>query len=98
MKKIDKKAIRQQMASLRSERKDWLAGRPDYWGMPRCASPRGPYCQGPLCEGCSFVAYCRERAAEFTDQIKRLAELLNPTPVLEGVVVSKDTVEQGALW
>lgn len=90
--KTDKKTLRRQLADLRATRRDWLNGATiaQWQGMPWCSGPRSPYCQGTGCEGCMTVAYARDRAAEYTPEINRLAALLSPPQQVVSV--------QGALW
>jgi hypothetical protein len=79
------RAVNSRIRELRRERRNWLAGRYLPWGMPWCAGPASPYHQEPLCQGCGTVAWCRDRAAEISEQIRCLEASLAPAV-------------QGALW
>jgi hypothetical protein len=83
--KTAKRAVNSRISTLRAERRKWLAGRYTHWGEPWCAGPGSSYHQEPCCEGCATVAWCRDRAAEISEQITDLAASLVPAV-------------QGALW
>jgi len=50
------RAVNSRIRLLRSERRNWLAGRYLPWGVPWCTGPASPYHQEPTCEGCGTVA------------------------------------------
>jgi hypothetical protein len=79
------RTLNSRIRTLRAERRNWLAGRYAHWGEPWCAGPGSPYHQEPCCEGCATVAWCRDRAAEISEQITDLEASLVPAV-------------QGALW
>lgn len=85
MTKTAQQKINRQLRVLRADRKPWLTGQHLHWGQPWCAGPGSPYCAGPGCEGCATVTWCRDRAAEIGEKIRRLQEMLAPAA-------------QGALW
>ena len=85
MTKAVQRKITRQIRGLRADRKAWLTGQRLHWGMAWCDGPGALGHQVPCCEGCCTRMYCRDRAAEFSPEIERLAAMLAP-------------VVQGALW
>jgi hypothetical protein len=87
--KTAQRAVSSQIRALQRDRRDWLTGKltadMGWWGLPWCSGPGSPGHQEPVCEGCGTVAWCRDRAAEAGQQIRRLEESLAPAV-------------QGALW
>ncbi len=72
------RVVNRRIRELRTERRNWLAGRYVPWGTPWCAGPASPYHQEPCCEGCGTVAWCRARVDEAGEQIRRLESSLAP--------------------
>jgi len=83
--KTQVRAVNAKLRTLRSERRNWLAGRYVPWGWPWCDGPAGAHHQEICCEGCATVAWSRDRAAEVAGQISQLEASLVPQV-------------QGALW
>ncbi len=79
------RAVNRRIRELRVERKAWLAGRYNHWGMPWCTGPASPYHQEIACDGCAVVAWCRDRAEEIGEQIRQFEGSLAPAV-------------QGGLW
>ena len=78
------RAVNSRIRTLRTERRNWLAGKYTHWGEPWCSGPGGPGHQDP-CEGCAHVAWHGDQAGKVTVQIGQLEASLAPTV-------------QGALW
>jgi hypothetical protein len=84
MTKTRAKAVNSKIRALQAERRNWAAGRYMPWGWPWCAGPGSRYHQEPCCEGCTTVAWCRQRAEEIAGQIRQLEATL--APQVQGVL------------
>ena len=69
-------ALRQLRTELRDLRQEQASARTGYghWGLPWCVG--GEHCEGPACAGCGMVAHYADRAAEYAEPIRNLADRL----------------------